>query len=189
MVTPASRACSMILQGCIRACQERSRLYDLVGCQKSALPVSCSDGPTSAVGHDDQPCPCACSISCLAGSAAGLSCLAARQRPRTRNCSCCGTRSPCCAAPNLRPPAGLGGPRCPRCADPAPAQKAADAPAGHARHDPAVATPPRVAICCQDVSAGTFRGDRRIAGADMVFLPLSAMSAQSDAPAVLSAPP
>jgi len=31
---------------------------------------------------------------------AGLSCPAARRRPRTPNCWCCGTRSPCCAAPS-----------------------------------------------------------------------------------------
>ena len=39
-------------------------------------------------------------------------------------------------------PAGLGRPRGPRRADPAPAGKAADAPAGHSRHCPAVAPPP-----------------------------------------------
>jgi hypothetical protein len=33
----------------------------LVGCQKSAVPVSCGDAPRSAVGHDDRPCPFACS--------------------------------------------------------------------------------------------------------------------------------
>ena len=33
-----------------------------VGCQKSAWPVSCSDAPGPAVGHDDQLCPSVCSI-------------------------------------------------------------------------------------------------------------------------------
>ena len=33
-----------------------------VGCQKSAWPVSCGDGPGSAVGHDVRPCPSVCSI-------------------------------------------------------------------------------------------------------------------------------
>lgn len=44
--------------------------------------------------------------------------------PETRNCWCCGTRSPCCAVP-LRGPAGLSRPRGPRRADRAPARKAA----------------------------------------------------------------
>jgi hypothetical protein len=48
-------------------------LARLVGCQKSAWPVSCSDGPGSGVRHDDRPCPCACSISFSSGSAAGWS--------------------------------------------------------------------------------------------------------------------
>ena len=39
-------------------------------------------------------------------------------------------------------PARLGRPRNPRRADPAPASKAADTPAGHPRHRPAVAPPP-----------------------------------------------
>ncbi len=39
-------------------------------------------------------------------------------------------------------PAGLGRPGGPRRADPAPASKAADAPAGHPRHRPALAPPP-----------------------------------------------
>src|SRR6266446_4029822 len=33
------------------------------------------------------------------GSAAGWSCPAGPRRPRTSSCWCCGTRSPCCAAP------------------------------------------------------------------------------------------
>src|ERR1700755_3441899 len=39
-------------------------------------------------------------------------------------------------------PAGLGRPRSPRRAGPAPAGKAASAPAGHPRHRPALAPPP-----------------------------------------------
>src|SRR5690348_3205498 len=39
-------------------------------------------------------------------------------------------------------PAGLGRPRGPRRADPAPADTAAGAPAGHTQHHPAVAPPP-----------------------------------------------
>ena len=66
-----------------------------VRCQKSAWPVSCSDGPGPAVGHDDHPCPSACSISSSSGSAAGWSCSAGHRPQRTRNCSCCGMRSPC----------------------------------------------------------------------------------------------
>jgi hypothetical protein len=34
----------------------------LVGCQKYAWPVSCSDAPGPAIGHDDQPCLSVCSI-------------------------------------------------------------------------------------------------------------------------------
>jgi len=33
-----------------------------VGCQNSAWPVSCSDAPAPTAGHDDRPCPSACSI-------------------------------------------------------------------------------------------------------------------------------
>jgi hypothetical protein len=69
------------------------------GCQKSAWPVSCGDGPGPAVGHDDHPCPCACFTSSSSGSAAGWSCSAVQRPPKTPGCSCCGTRSPCCAAP------------------------------------------------------------------------------------------
>jgi hypothetical protein len=36
-------------------------LLDRVGCQKSAVPVSCSDAPRSAVGRDDRSCRFACS--------------------------------------------------------------------------------------------------------------------------------
>src|SRR5271157_2119608 len=39
-------------------------------------------------------------------------------------------------------PAGLGRPRTPRRADPAPAGKAADSPAGYSRYGPPVAPPP-----------------------------------------------
>jgi hypothetical protein len=42
--------------------EDGSRTVTLVGCQKSAWPVSCSDAPGSAVGHDDQPYPSVCSI-------------------------------------------------------------------------------------------------------------------------------
>jgi hypothetical protein len=70
-----------------------------VGCQKSAWPVSCSDGPGPAVGHDDDPCPCACFTSSSSGSSAGWSCSAVQRPPKTPRCSCCGTRSPCCAGP------------------------------------------------------------------------------------------
>ena len=74
-----------------------------VGCQKFAWPLSCSDGPESAVGHDDRPCPSVCSISFSRGCAAGWFCSAARPPPRTRNCSCCGTRLPCSRRANPRP--------------------------------------------------------------------------------------
>jgi hypothetical protein len=33
-----------------------------VGCQKSAWPMSCSDAPGSAAGHDDQSCLSVCPI-------------------------------------------------------------------------------------------------------------------------------
>ena len=112
-----------------------------VGCQKSAWPVSCSDGPGPAVGHDDHPCPCACFTSSSSGSAAGWSCSAVQGPPKTPSCSCCGTRSPYCAAP-IPAPARLGRPRNPRRTHPAPASKAAEAPARHSRHRPALAPQP-----------------------------------------------
>ena len=59
------------------------------------------------VGHHDHPCPCACSVSPSSGSAAGWSCSAGRRPPRTPSRSCCGTRSPCCAAP-IRGPGWTG---------------------------------------------------------------------------------
>src|SRR5271165_1375466 len=90
-----------------------------------------------AVGHDDHSCPSACSTSSSSGSAAGWSCSAGHRAP-TPNCSCCGTRSPCCAAPSAR----LGRPGGDGRADPAPAGKAASAPARHPRHRPALAPPP-----------------------------------------------
>jgi hypothetical protein len=82
---------------------------DPVGCQKSAWPPSCGDAPasTSAVGDDDRLCPFVFCISSLSGSAAGLSCLAARQSPGRLSCWCCGMRSRCCAVP-VRSPAWTG---------------------------------------------------------------------------------
>ena len=61
-------------------------------------------------------------------------------------------------------PAGLGRPRGPRRADPAPARKAAGAPAGHARHRAAVAPPPghpEVDLPEPDGPAAGQRRDRR----------------------------
>ena len=60
-------------------------------------------------------------------------------------------------------PAGLGRPRTPRHADPAPAGKAADAPAGHPRHRPPVAPPlghPEVDLPEPDRTAACQRRDR-----------------------------
>ena len=65
------------------------------------------------------------------GCAVGWSCSAGRRPPRTRSCSCCGARSPCCAAP-IRGPGWTG----------LLPGKAADAPAGHPRNRPALAPPP-----------------------------------------------
>jgi len=59
------------------------------------------------------PCPFVCCISSWSGSAAGSSCLAARQSPRTLSCWCCGMRSRYCAVP-VRSPGWLGRPRGPR---------------------------------------------------------------------------
>ena len=61
-----------------------------------ALPAATA-GPTGR--HDGHPCPCACSISSSFGFAAGWSYPAGHRPPRTPSCSCCGTRSPCCAGP------------------------------------------------------------------------------------------
>ena|SRR6266568_402759 len=52
-----------------------------------------------------------CCISSSSGSAAGWSCSAGHPLPRTRSCSCCGMRSPCCAAPIPGP--GWTGPTAP----------------------------------------------------------------------------
>src|ERR1035441_6357406 len=58
-------------------------------------------------------------------------------------------------------PAGLGRPRGPRRADPAPAQKAAGAPAGHAGHRAAVAPPPGHPEMDLPEADGTAAGERR----------------------------
>jgi hypothetical protein len=61
-------------------------------------------------------------------------------------------------------PAGLGRPRAPRRADPAPAGKAADAPAGYSRHRPAMAPPPgypQTDLPEPDRTAAGQRRDRR----------------------------
>src|SRR5271165_5759925 len=60
-------------------------------------------------------------------------------------------------------PARLGRPRSPRRADPAPASTAAEAPAGHPRHRPALAPPPRrpeVDLPQPDRTAASQRRDR-----------------------------
>ena len=60
-------------------------------------------------------------------------------------------------------PAGLGRPRGPRRTDPAPAGKAADAPAGHSRHCPAVTSPsghPEVDLPEPERTAAGQRRDR-----------------------------
>src|ERR1022692_517284 len=65
--------------------------------------------------------------------------LADVQERRTARAAARGRR----AAPHQSAsPAGLGRPRGPRRADPGPAQMAAGAPAGHARHRPSLAPPP-----------------------------------------------
>src|SRR6266516_2174270 len=66
------------------------------------------------------------------------------------------------AAPHQAPaPAGLGRPRGPRRADPAPATASADAPPGHARHRPAVAPPPGHQEMDLSAPDGTPAGQRR----------------------------
>jgi hypothetical protein len=61
-----------------------ARRLDPAGCQKSAWPPSCDNAPasTSAVGDDVGRVPFVCWISSSSGSAAGLSCLVARQSPK-----------------------------------------------------------------------------------------------------------
>jgi hypothetical protein len=83
--------------------------------------------------------------------------------PRTPSCSCCGTRSPCYAAP-IPGPARLGRPRGPHRADPAPATTAADTPAGYPGHRPALAQPPgnpQVDLSAPDGAAAGQRRDHR----------------------------
>ena len=64
-------------------------------------------GRSQVCGMMKQPCPCVCSISSSSGSAASWSCSAVHPPPRMRSCSCCGTRSPCCAVP-IRGPGWTG---------------------------------------------------------------------------------
>src|SRR5271165_6158777 len=69
----------------------------------------------------------------------------------------------CRAAPPQSPAPGLTGPTGPRCANPSPARKAADAPAGHPRHRPAVAPPPEqpeADLPAPDRTAASQRRDR-----------------------------
>ena len=63
-------------------------------------------------------------------------------------------------------PAGLGRPRRPRRPDPAPARKAADAPAGHPRHRAALAPPPGHPEADLPQPDGTAAGQRRAHRAD-----------------------
>jgi hypothetical protein len=100
------------------------------GVPKVCLAYELRRCPRSGVRHHDYPCPCACSISSSSGSAAGWSCSAGQRPPRMQSCWCCGTRSPCSPRQSAAP-AGLGRPRSPYRADPAPAASAADAPTGH----------------------------------------------------------
>jgi hypothetical protein len=79
-----------------------------------------------------------------------------------------GRRAACAAARGRRAaprpsvaPTELGRPCCPRRADPAPADKAADAPAGHPRHCPAVARPPGHPQVDLRALHGTAAGQRR----------------------------
>jgi hypothetical protein len=69
------------------------------------------------------------------------------------------------AAPRQSPtPAGMGRPRGPRRADPAPADTSTDAPAGRARHRPARAPPPdypQVDLPAPDRAAACQHRDRR----------------------------
>src|ERR1017187_6686475 len=84
----------------------------------------------SAVGHDDRSCPSVCSISSSSGSAAGWSCSVVRML-QERGAAGAAARGRRAAPRHSAAPAGLGRPRRPGRADPAPAQKAAGAPAGH----------------------------------------------------------
>jgi hypothetical protein len=67
------------------------------GVPEVCVPCELQRWSASAVGHHDHPCPCACSISSSSGSAAGWSCSAGHRHQRTPKCSCCGTKSRCCA--------------------------------------------------------------------------------------------
>src|ERR1017187_8314842 len=84
----------------------------------------------SAVGHDDRSCPSVCSISSSSGSAAGWSCSVVRML-QERGAAGAAARGRRAAPRHSAAPAGLGRPRRAGRADPAPAQKAAGAPAGH----------------------------------------------------------
>ena len=83
-----------------------------------------------------------------------------------RNCWCCGTRSPCCAAP-LRGLSWTGRPRNPRRADSALAGKAASASAGYSGYRPAVAPPSGYPEVDLPEPSGTASGQRRDHRADL----------------------
>ena len=104
--TPPLRRRKPLLKG-----GRRSQSPRTCGVPEVCLACELRRWPGSAVGHHDHPCPCACSTSSSSGSAAGWSCSAGHRPPRTPSCSCCGTRSPCCAAPIPAP--GSTGPTAP----------------------------------------------------------------------------
>jgi hypothetical protein len=119
----------------------------------------------SAVGHDDRSCPSVCSIPSSSGSAAGWSCSVVRML-QERGAAGAAARGRRAAPRHSAAPAGLGRPRRPGRADPAPAGKAAGTPAGHPRNRAAVAPPPghpQMDLPAQD---GTAAGQRRARRAD-----------------------
>ena len=134
-----------------------------MGCQKSARPVSCSDGQGQPYGIMII-CVSAPALSPfrpalrLAGSAQPIiglkGCRVARAAARSRR-----------AAPHSSAaPAGVGRPGGPRRADPAPASTAAEAPARHSRHHPLLAPPPghpQVDLPAPDGTAAGHRRSRR----------------------------
>jgi len=110
-----------------------------LGCQKPARHLNCGNAPESAGAHDAQPF-------------CGVQEHRAVRAPRPDRC----------AAPHQAPtPARLGGPSDPHRVDPAPAQKAAGAPAGHPRYRPSVAPPPRHQEVGQSAPHRTTAGQRR----------------------------
>jgi hypothetical protein len=136
---------------------------EVVGFQRSAWPVSCSDEPGSALGMmiSRVPPPALPDLRPAVQLACPARPLVSLQECRVAGAAARGRR----AAPHPSPaPAGLGRPGGAGRAGPASATEAEGAPADHARHRPAGAPPlgsPEVDLSAPDGPAAGQRRDHR----------------------------